>query len=174
MMRAQQALVGARPTRRAGPGSTTRYCFATAHRLGLVGDRRRRRRRSAPARRIGPTSSGRKTPSPPPSIIAGPPMPMFEFAVAITTSQQPSSAALPAKQRPELMPTSGTRPLRRAEVVERHAVEAGDAERVGVARAAAAALGEEARPAGASCSASSNMRSFLRWFCRPCVPASTV
>ena len=52
---------------------------------------------------IGPTSSGRKTPRPPPSIIAGPPMPMFEFAVAITTSQQPSSAALPAKQRPELI-----------------------------------------------------------------------
>ena len=29
------------------------------------------------------------------------------------TSQQPSSAALPAKQRPEVMPTSGTRPLSR-------------------------------------------------------------
>ena len=31
-------------------------------------------------------------------IIAGPPMPMLESSVAITTSQQPSSAALPAKQ----------------------------------------------------------------------------
>ena len=38
------------------------------------------------------------TPRPPPSIIAGPPMPMLESSVAITTSQQPSSAALPAKQ----------------------------------------------------------------------------
>ena len=47
---------------------------------------------------IGPTSAGSNTPSPPPSIIAGPPIPMLEFSVAITTSQQPSSAALPAKQ----------------------------------------------------------------------------
>ena len=38
-------------------------------------------------------------------------MPMFEFAVAITTSLQPSRAALPAKQRPELMPMRGTVPL---------------------------------------------------------------
>ena len=38
---------------------------------------------------------------------------MLEFAVAITTSQQPSSAALPAKQRPELIPTRGTKPERR-------------------------------------------------------------
>ena len=42
------------------------------------------------------------------STIAGPPMPMFEPAVAMTTSQQPSNAALPAKQRPELTPTRGT------------------------------------------------------------------
>jgi acetyl/propionyl-CoA carboxylase alpha subunit len=33
--------------------------------------------------------------------------------VAITRSQQPSSAALPAKHRPEAMPTRGTNPLRR-------------------------------------------------------------
>ena len=38
-------------------------------------------------------------------------MPMLESSVAITTSQQPSSAALPAKQYPEAIPTSGTRPL---------------------------------------------------------------
>ena len=67
---------------------------------------------------IGPTSSGAKTPRPPPSIIAGPPMPMFEFSVAMITSQQPSSAALPAKQRPELMPTSGTRPEQAREQVK--------------------------------------------------------
>ena len=60
---------------------------------------------------IGPTAVGSTTPSPPPSIIAGPPIPMFEFFVAMTTSQQPSSAALPAKQKPEFTPTSGTRPL---------------------------------------------------------------
>ena len=40
-------------------------------------------------------------------------MPIDEFFVAITTSQQPRIAALPAKQRPELIPTSGTAPLRR-------------------------------------------------------------
>ena len=59
----------------------------------------------------GPISSGANTPRPPPSIIAGPPMPMLDPAVAITTSQQPRMAALPAKHRPDVMPTSGTRPL---------------------------------------------------------------
>ena len=47
---------------------------------------------------IGPTSFGSNTPRPPPSIMAGPPIPMLESSVAITTSQHPSSAALPAKQ----------------------------------------------------------------------------
>ena len=41
-------------------------------------------------------------------------MPMLESSVAITTSQHPSSAALPAKQFPEAIPTSGTSALRRA------------------------------------------------------------
>jgi hypothetical protein len=50
-------------------------------------------------------------PSPPPSIIAGPPIPIFDPAVAIITSQHPSSAALPAKHRPDVIPTSGTSPL---------------------------------------------------------------
>ncbi len=40
----------------------------------------------------------RRRRAPPPSIIAGPPIPMFEFAVAMITSQQPRIAALPAKQ----------------------------------------------------------------------------
>ena len=48
----------------------------------------------------GPISSGVNTPSPPPSTMAGPPMPMLLSRVAMITSQQPSSAALPAKQRP--------------------------------------------------------------------------
>ena len=48
-----------------------------------------------------------------------------------------------------------------------------DADAVGVAGPPAAALGEQddrqpERPAR------SNRRSFLRWFCSPCVPASTV
>ncbi len=59
-------------------------------------------------------SSGRNTPRPPPSIIAGPPMPMLASRVAMIVSQHPSSAALPAKQRPAAIPTVGTSPDRRA------------------------------------------------------------
>jgi hypothetical protein len=70
-------------------------------------------------------------------------MPMFESSVAITTSQQPRIAALPAKQYPAAIPTSGTRPDSRANHSERQAVEPADAGRVGVAGAAAPALGEE-------------------------------
>ena len=58
-------------------------------------------------------ASGVKTPRPPPSTIAGPPIPMFEPSVAMTTSQQPRMAALPAKHRPVVIPTRGTSPLRR-------------------------------------------------------------
>ena len=57
------------------------------------------------------------------------------------TSQQPSSTALPAKQRPDAMPTSGTSPARRGEAIEA-CVE--PLTRVSVSPAApAAALGEE-------------------------------
>jgi hypothetical protein len=37
-------------------------------------------------------------------------MPMFEPLVAMITSQQPSTEALPAKQRPEVMPIIGATP----------------------------------------------------------------
>lgn len=46
----------------------------------------------------GPTSLGWKVPSPPPSIIAGPPSPTQASVVAMITSQQPRITALPAKQ----------------------------------------------------------------------------
>jgi hypothetical protein len=100
-------------------------------------------------------------------------MPMLEFAVAITTSQQPSNAALPAKQRPELMPTSGTRP---------HSPE----KRWNAMQSRLATKGASVSPGRPpppsvkkttgtrSRSASSNMRSFLRWLWKPCVPARTV
>ena len=84
-------------TRRAGPGSTTDSASPRRRRR----PRRRTTRSTTPFARwtsIGPIDVGSWTPSPPPSIIAGPPMPMFESSVAMTTSQQPSSAALPAKQ----------------------------------------------------------------------------
>src|SRR5438132_1134105 len=42
--------------------------------------------------------------------MAGPPIPTVVSFVALMTSQQPSNAALPAKQRPDTMPTSGTSP----------------------------------------------------------------
>ena len=45
-------------------------------------------------------------------------MPIELPRVAMTTSQQPSKAALPAKQRPATIPTSGTRPLRRAKLAK--------------------------------------------------------
>jgi hypothetical protein len=51
---------------------------------------------------------GMKTPRPPPSIMAGPPMPILLLRVAMITSLQPNNAALPAKQRPWVMPTTGT------------------------------------------------------------------
>jgi hypothetical protein len=47
---------------------------------------------------MGPTSSGATTPSPPPSIMASPPMPRLASGVAMITSQAPARAAFPAKQ----------------------------------------------------------------------------
>ena len=97
----------------------------------------------------------------------GPPMPMFEPAVAITTSQQPRRTALPAKQRPDVIPTSGTRPLRRAKN-EGHHVKAGHAPGVGVPGrppppSVKTTTGSRSR------SATSNRRSFFRWPCKPWV-----
>ena len=43
-------------------------------------------------------------------------MPMLEPCVAMITSQQPSTEALPAKQRPEVMPTVGASALIRPQV----------------------------------------------------------
>jgi len=60
---------------------------------------------------------GLTEPSPPPSIIAGPPIPILEFFVAIIVSQHPSNAALPAKQYPETIPTNGDLPLRPANIL---------------------------------------------------------
>ena len=54
-------------------------------------------RRRPPARRGARCPRGAYWPRPPPSIMAGPPMPMLAPSVAMTTSQQPSRAALPAK-----------------------------------------------------------------------------
>jgi len=79
---------------------------------------------------------------PPPSIIAGPPMPMLASGVAMIRSEQPSSAALPAKHRPTLSDAGHDAGEPRPEG-ECHHVETGDHGVIGVARPAAAALGEE-------------------------------
>ena len=63
--------------------------------------------------------------------------------MAMITSQQPSIAALPAKQRPEVTPTSGTEPAEPAQEMKGHAVEAATTGAVGIPGATAAALGEE-------------------------------
>ena len=137
-----RSLVRRTPTPTIGPGSTR----GTAWRPRPPRPRRRprcRRRRWPAAPRSDRSPSGSNTPRPPPSIIAGPPMPMFESSVAITTSQQPSIAALPAKQYPDVIPTSGTVPT--AQRTQRNARQSRPrhADAVGVARASAAALGEE-------------------------------
>ncbi len=100
-------------------------------------------------------------------------MPMLEFSVAMMTSQQPSNAALPAKQRPETMPTSGTAPLKRA-----------NARKLGVSRPAtmgqSVSLGRPPPPSAkrttgsASAAAMASMRSSFLWPMTPCVPANTV
>ena len=113
-------------------------------------------------------------------------MPMFESSVAMMTSQQPSSEALPAKQRPELMATVGTTPLSRA-------IDAN----VGVTSGRLRKLPDDgsrpfspvrlppvpARPPPPSVKntsgsrhalASSSMRSVFGWLIAPWVPARTV
>ena len=91
----------------------------------------------------------------------------------MTTSQQPRITALPAKHRPEVMPTSGTSPLSWPNMLN-----------AGVCRLPAKTwsvspgrppppsvkktMGSRAR------SASLNIRSFFWWFFLPWVPASTV
>ena len=122
---------------------------------------------------IGPTASGAKTPSPPPSIMAGPPMPTVVSAVAMMTSQQPSSAAFPAKHRPPTTPTVGTSPLSLA-----NSANASVSRPVTVAPSVSP--GRPPPPSAnkttgsASRSTTSKSRSFLRWFMWPWVPASTV
>ena len=134
------------PSRRRRPGSRTGTCCA-ARTASASSATAMSTTPFGACTLMGPTSSGRNTPRPPPSIMAGPPMPMFESAVAMMTSQQPSSTALPAKQRPEVMPTSGTSPLSRPKHVGTPGRVAGSPRRTTLRRcrrgAPAAALGEE-------------------------------
>jgi hypothetical protein len=93
--------------------------------------------------------------------------------VAMITSLQPSSAALPAKQRPLTMPTTGTWPDSARSW--RRCARAGRPRwacphRPGGRRR----LRRTAPRAASACSAMPSMRSVLAWLRMPCVPASTV
>ena len=100
-------------------------------------------------------------------------MPMLLARVAIMTSTQPSSAALPAKQRPCTMPTTGTLPDSAANWLK-----------VWLFRPATIGMstspGRPPPPSANSTTgnrnwcASPSMRSFLWWLRMPWVPASTV
>ena len=135
------------PSRRPAPGSTTRYCRATR----VASSSSATRTSTTPLATctdIGPTSSGATTPSPPPSIIAGPPIPRLAPSTAMITSHSPASAALPAKQRP-----GDDRDQRHPRREPREDLEGRDVEHrgpaaVGVARPPATALGvDHDRPA---------------------------
>ena len=121
----------------------------------------------------GPTASASTRPRPPPSIIAGPPIPRLLPSVAMITSQQPSSAALPAKQRPATMPISGTWPDNAARL--RKVVQSSPA-----TPSQSTSPGRPPPPSAHSTSgqrwraASASRRSLLAWLKTPCVPASTV
>ena len=124
-------------------------------------------------RRSGRPRRGRRRPRPPPSIIAGPPMPSEVFSVATIRSEQPAITALPAKQRPATTAIRGTTPESRPRARTR-------------ACRAPRRPGSRCRPGrppppsakntvgSRMRSISSNRRSFLRCPSAPWVPASTV
>ena len=99
-------------------------------------------------------------------------MPMLAFAVAMTTSQQPSNDALPAKQRPDVMPTIGTSPLSSAKRPN-----------VGTPPESPLVSVSPGRPPPPSANSTTGMRpdcatpimrSVFAWLRAPCVPARTV
>ena len=100
-------------------------------------------------------------------------MPMLLPSTAITRSQQPSSAALPAKQRPATMPISGTWPdsaAKRPKVVQSSPATPSQSTSPGRPPPPSANS-----TTGKRCSAASaSSRSLLRWLNTPWVPASTV
>ena len=124
--------------------------------------RRRRPRRPRRCRPASPSARPRRgrPPSPPPSIIAGPPIPSEAFSVATIRSEQPARTALPAKQRPATIAIRGTRPesrpraRRRACRVRRRPdsrCRRGDRRRPRRRARSAAASARSARRAGPSC-----------------------
>ena len=81
-----------------GPWKYDRYCFASGDRLRPRRRPRCRRRRWRAARRSGRSRAGRTRRARRPRSSPGRPCRCWSRVVAMTTSQQPRIAALPAKQ----------------------------------------------------------------------------
>ena len=100
-------------------------------------------------------------------------MPMLALRVAMITSQQPSSAALPAKQRPDTTPTVGTSP-------DSLAMPTKVWQSSPATPTKSVSPGRPPPPSANSttgsrhCSARASMRSVFLWFITPWVPANTV
>ena len=159
-------------TRRAGPGSTTGTAWPTAT-ASASSATAMSTTPFGTCTAIGPTSSGRNTPSPPPSIIAGP----AHADVRVRRGDDHVAAAeergVAGEAAPRVDADERHQSRQLGEVAERQAVEAGTpVPSVSPGRPPPPSVknttGRRQR------SASSNRRSFLRWFCVPCVPASTV
>ena len=157
---------------RAGPGSTT----GTASRPRPLRPRRRprcRRRRWAPARDIGPTSSGCEHAEP----AAFDHRRAAHADVRVLGRDDDVAAAeqrgVAGEAAPRVDADQRHQAAQRPHRVERHAVEARDAGAVGVARPPAAAFGEEHHRQPQALG-QLEQPVLLAWFCRPCVPASTV
>jgi hypothetical protein len=99
-------------------------------------------------------------------------MPMLLSRVAMITSQQPSRARCRRSSGPATMPTTGHLAVEPREAGEGGDVQAGDDGHVGVAGPAAAALGEQHRPAAGALSASPSRRSVFWWLRKPLRPAA--
>ncbi len=129
--------------------------------------RRRRRPRLAPGRPCGPISSGAKTPRPPPSIIAGPPMPMLRVRGGdddVAAAQQRGVAGEAAAGNDADHAARGRESwAKRAKVARR-----GRRRRCRRCRRAGRRhLRRRARPACRPARRCRCMRSVLRWFWRP-------
>ena len=104
--------------------------------------------------------------------MAGPPIPMLASGVAMMTWQHPSSAALPAKQRPDTTPTRGTSPLSAPKRAKASVSSP-------VTTAMSVSPGRPPPPSAKSTTGSRNLstsskrRSFFLWFIWPWVPART-
>ncbi len=121
----------------------------------------------------GPISSGANSPSPPPAIMAGPPMPSDASCVATIRSAQPAITALPAKQLPLTTAMRGTRP---DSLAHRAKARTCSADTTGMSVSPGRPPPPSAKKTAGSRrrSMSSNSRSFLWCPTAPCVPASTM